>query len=204
MEVPPSDDRKGPWGLVAFVVFGLAQGIIPYTHTIQFGPGMATETKPSTMPLWRDVLNAAGIGLLVNTVCVFALSACFISLCRAYGEEALAPAVTARRALRRRVWLYPLMGQMGLGAMLALFLTPVAAGGLTLLLMLVSGIVPLVYFMVGLKRGADSAGVPGGWGWLVVLVPIILAYSVDALLLGMPPGGGMLEAWLPPMIAGDG
>lgn len=195
-------DRSG-WGVVAFVLVALAQGVIPYTHTVQFGPAFQLTPRPSTMPFWRDALNAAGIGLLVCGAAYAAFTACFVSLCRAYGEDPVQASAMARRTALRRAWLYPMLGYLGLPAMLLGFGLPESAHGALPWLMLGGMVVPLFALLSGTKRTAEKAGVSPGWAWLVVLVPLLLAFAVEAILLGWPPGGGLLDPWLPSMVAGD-
>lgn len=195
----PEPRDASPWGVVAFVVTALAQGVIPYTHTVQFGPAFQVTPRPSTMPFWRDALNAAGIGLLVCGAAYLAFAACFVSLCRAYGEDPAEANVLARRTVVRRAWLYPMLGYLGLPAMLLGFGLPEAAHGALPWLMLGGMVVPLFVLLSSAKKAAEASGVSPGWAWLCVLVPILLAFAVEAILLGWPPGGGLLDPWLPAM-----
>ncbi len=199
---PEPRDGSG-WGLVAFVLTALAQGVIPYTHTVQFGPAFQLTPRPSTMPFWRDALNAAGIGLLVCGVAYAALAACFISLCRAYGDDPREAAARARRTVLRRAWLYPMLGYLGLPAMLLGFGLPEAAHGALPWLMLGGMVVPLFFLLSSMKKTAEASGVSSGFAWVCVLVPLLLAFAAEAILLGWPPGGGLLDPWLPQMVAGS-
>jgi len=189
-------------GLFAFVLVALAQGVIPYTHTVQFGPAFQLTPRPSTMPFWRDALNAAGIGLLICSLAYLAFTACYVSLCRAYGEDPVEASARARRMAIRRAWLYPMLGYLGLPAMLLGFGLPESAHGALPFLMLGAMVVPLFVLLSSMKRTAEAVGVSPGWAWLVVLVPLLLAFAVEAMLLGWPPGGGLLDPWLPPMVEG--
>jgi len=203
VETSAPEPRGGAfWGLFAFVLAALAQGVIPYTHTVQFGPGFQLQPTPSTMPFWRDALNAAGIGLLVCSAAYLAFAACYVSLCRAYGEDAVEAGAMARRIAIRRAWLYPMLGYLGLPAMLLGFGLPESAHGALPYLMLGAMVVPLFLLLSSTKRTAERVGVSAGWAWLVVLVPLLLAFAAEAILLGWPPGGGLLDPWLPPMVEG--
>ncbi|MAQ13709.1 MAG: hypothetical protein CMN30_02815 [Sandaracinus sp.] len=183
------------WGIPAFVVAAFAQGIIPFTHTVQFGPGFQVTPKASTMPLWRDVLNAGGIGLLVQGAAMVGFAACYVSLCRAYGEEDARP--IARRAVFANAWLYPMLGQIGVPAMVVAFAAPEGLGQMLLPVVLGVMLVPLVTWIIRLARGAERAGVAGAWSWALVLIPMILAMVIEAVLVGSPPGDGLLGPWLP-------
>ena len=44
---------------------------------------------------------------------------------------------------------------------------------------------------------AERAGVAGAWSWALVLIPMILAMVIEAVLVGSPPGDGLLGPWLP-------
>ncbi len=207
METSAPESRGGAFlGLFAFVLAALAQGVIPYTHTLQFGSSFEVTPRPSTMPLWRDVLNAAGIGLLVCGVAYLAFTACFISLCRAYGEDPVEAGVQARRTALRLGWLYPLFAPMvaplGLAPMLLLFALPPMEMETMQYVILPVIVVPLFVLLAGAKKTAESVGVSGGWSWLCVLVPVLLAFAVESILLGWPPGGGLIGPWLTALIAG--
>jgi ABC-type multidrug transport system permease subunit len=203
VETSAPESRGGAFlGLFAFVLVALAQGVIPYTHTVQFGPAFQLTPRPSTMPFWRDALNAAGIGLLVCSAAYLAFSVCFVSLCRAYGEDPIEAGAMARRTAIRRAWLYPMLGYLGLPAMLLGFGLPESAHGALPYLMLGAMVVPLFLLLSSAKKTAERAGVSPGWAWLVVLVPLLLAFAAEAILLGWPPGGGLLDPWLPPMVEG--
>lgn len=200
-ESPPDPRDRSGLGLVAFVLLALAQGVIPYTHSVQFGPAFQLTPRPSPMPFWRDALNAAGIGLLVCGAAYAALAACFISLCRAYGDDPARATAVARTAALRRAWLYPLLGYVGLPAMLLGFGLPESAHGALPWLTLGGMVVPLFALLSSMKKAAEAIGVGPGWSWLCVLVPLLLAFAVEAILLGWPPGGGLLDPWLPEMVA---
>ena len=192
------------WGVPAFGLAAATQGIIPFTHSVQFGPAFGVSTRPSSMPLWRDLVNAAGIGLLVCSLAFGALAVCYVSLCRAYGDDPVRSRREAVGALLRCGWLYPFLGYLGIPAMLVAFGAPSGLSeGLLATLLLTATLVPLFVFLSLAKRGAERAGVSATWAWLLVLVPLILAFAVDALVLGFPPGNGLIEPWLPGLV-GDG
>ena len=204
MDESAPEPREGSFlGVLLFLFSAAAQGLIPYTHTVQFGPAFEITPRPSTMALWRDVLNAAGIGLLVCGVAYGALAACFVSLCRAYGDDPIAAGTLARRTALRLGWLYPMLGYLGLPAMLLGFALPESAHAALPYLMLTGMVLPLFALLSRMKKTAEAAGVSPGWAWLCVLVPLLLAFAAEAILLGWPPGGGLLGPWLPPLVAGD-
>ncbi|MBO6934796.1 MAG: hypothetical protein JJ863_07470 [Deltaproteobacteria bacterium] len=204
MDEGAPEPRDGSFlGVVPFVLMAAAQGVIPYTHTVQFGPAFQVTPRPSTMPLWRDVLNASGIGLLVCGLAYAALAACFVSLCRAYGDEPEEAGLLARRTVLRYGWLYPMLGFFGLPSMLLGFCLPEAAHGALPWLTLGVMVIPLFVLLSTLKKTAETTGVSPGWAWLCVLVPLLLAFAAEAILLGWPPGGGLLDPWLPQMVAGN-
>jgi hypothetical protein len=191
------------WGPMLFVLTALAQGVIPYTHRLSFGHGFEITTRPGRLPIVRDVVNAAGIGLLVCTAATVAFAACFVSLCGAYGEEAREPRAVAKRTMLRKAWLYPLLGFLGLPSMVVLWASPESARDAAQWLALAAMVVPLFAFISGIKRGAEATGISPGWAWLVVLVPLLLAFSAEAILIGFPPGGGLLDPWIPEMFTAE-
>ena len=189
-------EQGGWWGVALFVPLALAQGIIPYTHTVLFEEAFRVSRRPG-MALREDLMNAAGIGLLVCSVGALFYAACYVSLSGAFGEKERQPRARARRAIRTRLWIYPLLGFMGVPARLVGWALPKSAHGALGAITFAAMVVPLFMLVSGLKRHAERSGVSKGAAWLVVLVPLLLSTAVEAVLVGSPPGGGLLEAWLP-------
>lgn len=194
--------------LTTWLPLAFLQGIIPFTHTLRFGDRFGVERigQPSDAEVQFDILRAGGISLLVQSAVLTVMIASFVSLCRAYGHVPPG-AVDAHEPLRRfslrgvlyRAFWLPLGGNFGLLFGLVLWGLPASVEpgfALELLLAAAAG-VPFVFAFVALRNIARRAcGVSPLVSLIVVIVPFVLAFLVEAVFLG-DLHSGVLGPWLP-------
>ncbi|MBX3250745.1 MAG: hypothetical protein KF901_26435 [Myxococcales bacterium] len=194
--------------LTTWLPLAFAQGIIPFTHTLRFGDRFGVERigAATDAEVHFDLLRAGGISLLVQTAVLVVMLASFVSLCRAYGhvppgavevDEPLRR-FALRGVLYRAFWL-PLGGNFGLLFGLVLWGLPLSVqpGFALELLLVISAGVPFVFAFVALRNIARRAcGVGPLASLVVVIVPFVLAFLVEAVFLG-DLHSGVLAPWLP-------
>lgn len=174
----------------------LAGGIIPFTRTLNFGPGMAvTPTGQSSLSLPLDVLQAAGVGLLITTAQVLAFALPFASLVRAFAADAEQGLANAYQAAWRislyRAWSLP--AALLVGGLLA-WVLPVEQGpvvGVTLMF--------TARLLLVLQYSAATRLVGAGpfAGLATTLIPLVvealvsnaLGHVLDIPRMEAPPGG---------------
>lgn len=175
--------------LTTFLPFAVLAGIVPYTHTLHFGPSFAVLEigSPGPTELAIDVARAAGIGLVVALVAFVALALPFVSLSRAYAEKGYASAPL--RAVLYRSWLLP-AGRV-LESVLAWSL-PDPPSQEAILIVQLGAMLPLVLLFWALRATARmAAGVGPLAAYAVALVPFVVMIFVDQLL------GRALEPLMP-------
>lgn len=193
------------------VVFGwlplaLSMGIIPFTHHLRFGHGFGIEVDPVAVDLVRqDVLNAMGMGFLMQLVAALGVVASVTSLATAFGESLEGELPERRReALAfalRWLWLVPFVGSAGLAVDLVLWAAPSDAGSTWESLLYVSLFAPVFGLSHALYRGLRDRFEVGPFAAVaVVAVPLAIVLLVDNVFLGDQPvrgGGGLYDPWLP-------
>ena len=186
------------FALFVSVPLMLISGLIPYTHLFHFGAAFSVEVDAGNHTL--DLLRAAGLGLLTVGLSYGFLGASIVSLAGAFGrgrEGGNAPKEAALRAVLYRSWLAPMVGVFGLPAMLAAWALPSLDGALGIVL-LVAMIGPFVLLFLNLHAAARyAAGCTMGASIVVTLVPVMLFLVVQLVLVGEPPGTGVLQPLLP-------
>lgn len=93
--------------LLSAVPMALLAGIIPYTKTMMFGSGLSItlQGQPSEAEIATDIVRAMLVKLGLFAIEFAAITVPFVSLVRAYADEAKRPA--AMRAMLYRSWLLP-------------------------------------------------------------------------------------------------
>ena len=177
-------------------------GIIPLTHHFHFEPGFGVTREPlASSVLAMDVARAAGLSLLVYGASFLVAMASYISLGGAFGSEEGAKGL-ALRAWLYAGWLVPLTGPLGLAMSVVFWVVPASAGSVGAALAFLAFLLPFLIFLVDLQRVAREAlGCSLGGSIVVTSVPILLFLLTQAILIGDPPGTGVLAPWLPPGMA---
>lgn len=157
------------FGFLSFVPVAALAGIIPFTSTLLFEPGLAWRTigTPTDAQIGADVAFAAGLGLFVFGAQALVLGTVYVSLVRAYlgkGEPS-----AAARVMLYRAWLLPMTR---LYFDLAGWIAPSAEVAMTLLFLAIVPLVLLLSAMVAVAR--MGAGVGRFTSFVVVLVPVLV------------------------------
>ncbi len=191
------------FAFLTFTPLAALQGIIPYTHTMVFKPGLGMEQTEvaAHIDTTTDILRAAGLGLLINTLSLLALTLAFSSLAGAFGAEPKEGQVRSKaagaRACLYRAWLFPMQGVLGLPGMFFGWLIPSVELGM--LVGLITGVAFAVAHFLGLWRAAEvSARTSPGGAMAVAIVPFILVMVVQWILVGQ---SGALLPLLPAQFA---
>ncbi len=179
------------FALLVALPLALLRGVIPFTHTLRFGPTFAVTVigHPSTRAVAMDVMHAAGISLLFTAVQWLALTLPFVSLAQAYGGKLARPATM--RVMLYRAFLVPL-SIMGLLQGVCAWGLPADAGAASALALNVIDLLPLLLLVVAMRATARTAGGVGPFAsFVVVLLPFILMTVAQALLMQA------ITPWLP-------
>jgi len=159
-------------------------GIIPFTHTLLFGPTFAITVQGDAGQdrIASDVAQAAGLGLGLYAVLLLALAAPYVSLSKSFGAADGAGA-RALRVMLYRAWLVPF--GTGLFPQVVAWAMPMMEAGLGLqVAFALLGVVPLVLLLVAMRAAAvELNGIRPLTSWAVVLVPVTLFFVVQGLAL---------------------
>jgi hypothetical protein len=157
------------FALLSFIPLALLGGIIPFTATLLFEPGLAWRTigDPSDAEIAADIGRAAALGLFVSLSQAVVLGTAYASLVRAYLTKGHGPAPA--RAMLYRVWLLPMTRLLiDVGGWVAP--TPELQLGLVTL-----GVVPLILLLSTMVSTARmGAGVGRFTSFIVVMVPVVV------------------------------
>ena len=180
---------RGSWrsGLsfaaLTFLPLALLSGLIPFTHTLAFGPQWAVHAI-GTGSLGLDLAQAAGLGLAISLMRLGLLGAAFVSLASAYGKKL--ESEPARQAILYRAWLLPFSGGAGLLPALFNWGSAPEPGETLVLLAAIASVVPMVLLFASLLATARQANGVGPFAsFLVVFVPIIAMFAMEPLLFGL-------------------
>lgn len=175
--------------LTAPILAALA-GVIPFTHTLRFGPSF-TITKigaPTQDAMLFDIARAASLGVLVHLVATAALAVCYVSLVRAYGSHKACSSV-AIRALLYRAWLVPLSGSAGLFIAILGWSLPEDPNQTVVIVLSFVLVIPTILLFVHLRAVARfAAGTSIVMSFVVVIVPFVFMMMAEGLLqVGLAP-----------------
>lgn len=183
--------------LLSFLPLSLLEGVIPYTHTLRFGPSFQVliTGAHSNEVILMDVLQAMGLSLGLRLIFFMALTLPYISLARAYGKPERQEA--ALNSMLYRAWLLPLQGLI---LYVLVWSSPKAPAMEFQLLMQLLSIIPIFFMLSCMRATARLACEVGPWASVaVVLVPFALWMATELLILPF------LSPWIPaPMPADDG
>ncbi len=178
------------FALLTAPLLAMLAGVIPFTHTLRFGPTFAVTPigAPTQDALIFDIARAAGLGLLVHVVAAAALAVCYVSLIRAYGthEERSSLAI---RAVLYRSWLVPLSGSAGLLIAVLGWSLPEDPNQTVVILLSIVLVVPTILLFVHLRAVARfAAGTSIVMSFVVVVVPFVFMMAAEGLLqVGLAP-----------------
>ncbi len=200
-------DALGPaiaFALLTAVPLALVRGIIPFTHTLRFGPSGAISYigNPTDLEVALDVGRAALISLGLTTAFFLTLTLPFVSLARAYGTGRFPDA--ALRQMLYRAFLIAL-SLRGPFVWLIAWLLPEETIAQMGLFIDILDMIPLVLLFISMRATARLAHGVGPFATLaVVLVPLtllVLVYSMYPIALApwlpAPPPGQPPIAALP-------
>lgn len=176
------------FGLLLFVPWALLEGVIPYTHHLQFGERkIFLSTTTTNEAVVFDVLQAMGFSLLIHVTTMLALALPYVSLVRAFS-------VTHRTDIPLRVvfyrgWLIPFGATI---VWLAQWLLPAQPPMAVLVVVQLVAVLPLLAFFMSLYATARLASGVGPFAALLVVgVPFTIMQLGQGLVLYL------LQPWLP-------
>lgn len=171
------------FALLTFVPLALLAGVIPFTKTLGFGPSWALATlgHPSSEGIALDVAIALGLGLLIGAAKLILLGVPYLSLTSAYGKPI--DSMPARQVLLYRAWLLPLGGRAGLLLAVVVWGLPIEPSDATVAFAEVVSLLPLMFVLWSMVSGARVAGVGPIAAMVVVLVPFLVMFLVEPLLI---------------------
>ncbi len=176
--------------LTALPLAALA-GIIPFTHHLRFGPlgEVAAIGTPSALDLVLDVLQAMGLGVALAAAKLALMSAPYLSLTKAYGQPT--DAAPARQVMLYRGWLLVLGGRTGLVLGLVIWGLPIEPGESLQIAAEIASLLPLMAMLWAMTSTARMARVGPIASMVVVLVPFVVLFLVEPLVLQL------IQPWLP-------
>jgi len=188
---------RGAWqkgigfALLTALPLAVISGIIPFTHTLRFGPSWLVDTigSPSGSTIALDVLQAIGIGLLFAVLKLALMTAPYLSLTSAYGKPT--ESQPARQVMLYRGWLLLLGGRTGLLLGLVIWGFPDDPSETMLLVAEVISLLPLMVLLWSMTATARMAQVGPIASMVVVLVPFVVLFLVEPLIIEM------VSPWLP-------
>jgi hypothetical protein len=179
-------ERAWPFFLLTALPASALAGIIPFTKTLLFAPGLQVEQvgNPSDMELAVDVARAMLAQLALDGALLLSLALPYLTLSRSYGRPGAVNIASCM--LLYRGWLLP---GASLAAYAAFWVIPVVdLAEVMHMFIYLPGLVLLAYAMWFTARG------PGGIAWHLSLavcgVPWVLALLVSGIL------GPALVSWL--------
>jgi hypothetical protein len=186
-------ERALPFFLMTVLPASALAGVIPFTKTLLFGPGLQVERvgNPGDMEVMVDVARAMAVQLGLDGAVLVALALPYVTLSRSYGRPGAESPASCM--LLYRAWLLP---AASLAAYTVYWVTPSPGLANTLsLFVYVPALVLLAYAMWFTARHA------GGIEWHLSLavcgVPWVLAIVVSGMV------GPALVSWLgltPPVV----
>jgi hypothetical protein len=168
-----------PFFALSFLPAALLVGVIPFTHTLAFGSGLAVAMVAGTSgaALAGDVVRAAGIGTLVCTVQLLAMAMPYVSLARAYASKGYEAAPA--RVLLYRGFLIPIAFLLRDGTAWALPASEHVGEFAQIV-----ALIPLVLLFLSLSSTARMASGAGPFAALgTALVPFVVMLFAEPLLL---------------------
>jgi hypothetical protein len=182
--------RRGiSFALLTFVPLALVSGIVPYTHTIGFGPSFAVRLLGSPEPaaIALDVARAAGIGALVAVAMLLLLAVPYHSLSRAYGTQGRPePAISV---MLYRAWLIPL------GAVIQSLLAWSVPGEPSESFVMVVEVASMLPLLLMISSMLSTARMASGVGPIAALVVVLVPFALMTIV--GPLGMQMLRPWMP-------
>lgn len=166
--------------MLSFVPLALLSAIVPFTHTLLFGPLFHVRVVggADTTSIALDVARAAGIGLLSCSAQIVALALPYVSLTRAYAGQGH-PAAPVRAVLYR-AFLIPL-GEVLFS--LVLWGAPENAPGELVVFARLLQVIPLVLLFASLRATARMGAGAGPIASVVVtMVPFAAMVVVQGWL----------------------
>jgi hypothetical protein len=177
--------------LISALPLSFVSGVIPYTSTLLFGPGLRVDLvgAPTHVDIIVDVLRAMLFQLLFDSLLLAALALPFVSLAKSYGRPRCAS--SAIGTMFYRYWLVP--AAMA-GSYISVWISPDEKIGA------VAGFVISIlalYFLIRAmwSTARVSCGVGPLWSIAVVGVPWVLSFLVVALVV---PALGRVFGIVPP------
>ncbi|MEZ4334995.1 MAG: hypothetical protein R3B82_00015 [Sandaracinaceae bacterium] len=158
-------------------------GIIPFTHTLRFGPTweVAAIGSPTTLDVVLDVLAAMGLGVAFGVAKLLLMTAPYLSLTKAYGQ--VTEAQPTRQVMLYRAWLLLLGGRTGLVLGVVIWGLPMEPGQSLQLLAEVLSLLPLMGMLWAMTSTARMARVGPIASMVVVLVPFVVLFLVEPLVI---------------------
>ena len=172
-----------PFLLLTFLPLALLSGVIPFTHTLGFGPRWAVMFigTPTEAQLALDVAQAAGLGLLVAAARLGVLGACFAALVSAQGKKI--ESQPAWQVMLYRAWLVPCSGASGIVLGLVIWgFPPELTDGMRVFAE-VASLVPLMLLLAAMISTARQAhGVGPIMSMVIVLASFLAMYIAEHAL----------------------
>jgi len=157
----------------------LAWGVMPFTHTLSFTPGLGLAVTSAKLPIWLDVVRASGIGFGLSVLALVCWGAPFASLLRAFAAPTFLGIEARHAALRLlfyRAWLVP----FGTTAFLfAAWVLPADSLQLVMLVfMLLFLLLPRLLVLVSCQSMAGAFGAGAIAAIAVGFVPLLVEWAV--------------------------
>ncbi len=175
-----SSRRARTFALLSFVPIALASGLVPYTHTLGFGPSWQLHLlgRPTSAAIASDMAFAGGLGLLVALGSLLAMLLPYYSLSRAYGSGNSEASIAL---MIYRAWLIPLGPLL---KSIVFWSLPVETDASVALLVQIVTYVPLVVLFSSMLATARMASGVGPFAALVVvLVPLVVVGFAEPMML---------------------
>lgn len=173
--------RARSFFLLSFLPLALLSEIVPFTHTLLFGPTFSVRVvgDARAQAIALDVAQAAGVGVLAMAAQLVALAVPYVSLTRAYAGKGNPAAPT--RAVLYRAFLVPL-GEVLFS--IAVWAAPEHAPQEVIVFAGLLRVLPLVLLFASLRATARMGSGAGPIASIVVtIVPFVAMVVVQGWLL---------------------
>lgn len=173
------------FALLSFVPLALASGIIPYTRTLLFAPGLGIEVLHGATreQIQVDVAVAAAMGLGVSLALVLAIALPYVSLSRAYADRGMPSAPV--RIVMYRAWLLPLFLTFWHGLF---WIAPAPTSAISALALQLPAVLAVLLLLASLRSTARMGSGAGPLATTaIVIVPLVLMMMVLMMLQPLVP-----------------
>lgn len=185
-----STPRAALFALLTILPLALLAGVVPYTHTLRFGPSFEIVIlgRADDAEILLDLARAVGLSLGLTIVSLVSLALPYASLVAAYAS-APERSSAAMRVLLYRGFLFPL------GQILLYLFAWAAPVGTSEDVALLARLVSLIPFFLLLSSMRATARLAAGVGPVAAVVVVLVPFGVFTVIELLT--GPLVAPWMP-------